>query len=121
MLRRTRLPENVRTVDWIPINAALPYCAGVVHHGGAGSVLGALACGVPQLVVPGPGDRRHNAELVARRGAGLAVPEREISTAVLDRLVTDPALATAAAEVRAEMASMPDPAEVVPRLAELRG
>lgn len=119
VLRRGPLPDNVRTVDWIPINRALPSCAGVVHHGGAGSVLGALAAGVPQLVVPGPGDRRHNADLVAARGAGLAVAEREITAATLDRLVTDPGLATAAGEVRREMAAMPTPAELVPRLVAL--
>jgi UDP:flavonoid glycosyltransferase YjiC (YdhE family) len=121
VLRRGPLPDNVRTVDWIPINRALPSCAGVVHHGGAGSVLGALAAGVPQLVVPGPGDRRHNADLVAARGAGLAVAEPEITAATLDRLVTDIGLATAAGEVRREMAAMPPPAELVPRLVELAG
>ncbi|GAA3749146.1 salmochelin biosynthesis C-glycosyltransferase IroB [Plantactinospora mayteni] len=121
VLRSGPLPGNVRTVDWIPINAALPHCAGVVHHGGAGSVLGALAAGVPQLVVPGPGDRRHNAELVAARGAGLAVPERAITGAELARLVSDPALGSATDEVRREMAAMPAPAELVPRLEALLG
>lgn len=121
VLRQGRLPANVRTVDWIPVNAALPYCAGVVHHGGAGSVLGALAAGVPQLVVPGPGDRRHNADLVAARGAGLALPERAITPAALDRLLADRSLVTAAGEVRREMATMPTPADLVPRLEALIG
>ncbi|MGI5215803.1 nucleotide disphospho-sugar-binding domain-containing protein [Plantactinospora sp. CA-290183] len=121
VLSRGPLPPNVRTVEWIPLNAALATCAGVVHHGGAGSVLGALAAGVPQLVVPGPGDRRCNATLVARRGAGLAVPERAITAAELDRLVTDPGLAASAGQVSAEMAAMPTPAELVPRLEALLG
>ncbi|WP_232292145.1 glycosyltransferase [Frankia sp. QA3] len=120
VLRRP-LPARVRAVDWIPINQALPGCAGVVHHGGAGSVLGALAAGVPQLVVPGSGDRRHNAELVAASGAGLAVAARDITADVLARLVTDPRLATTAREVRREMLAMPAPAELVPRLAALAG
>lgn len=68
------LPPNVRAVGWAPLAEALATCAGVVHHGGAGTLLAALAAGVPQIVVPGPGDRRRNAELVAARGAGLAVP-----------------------------------------------
>jgi UDP:flavonoid glycosyltransferase YjiC (YdhE family) len=118
-LRRGSLPPNVRTVEWIPINAALPFCAGVVHHGGAGSVLGALAAGVPQLVVQGPGDRRYNADLVAARGAGLALASRKITAAALTRLTTDAQLAAAAGEVSREMAAMPSPASVVPRLEAL--
>jgi UDP:flavonoid glycosyltransferase YjiC (YdhE family) len=114
--RLPRLPRNVRTVGRVPLDRVLPYATAHLHHGGAGSVLGALAAGVPQLVVPGPGDRRHNAELVARRGAGLAVEAGAITPDVLTRLVTDPALRRAAGEVRDEIATMPSPADVVAEL-----
>jgi UDP:flavonoid glycosyltransferase YjiC (YdhE family) len=110
------LPPNVRAVGWTPFAEALPTCAGVVHHGGAGTLLAALAAGVPQIVVPGPGDRRRNAELVAARGAGMAVPVRQIDADALRRLVTDAKLAAAAAEVRDEMAALPHPAALVPDL-----
>ncbi|MEV5695226.1 nucleotide disphospho-sugar-binding domain-containing protein [Micromonospora globbae] len=114
------LPPNVRTVGWIPLPAALPASAALVHHGGAGSVYHALAAGVPQLATPGPGDRRHNADLVARRGAGLALAPREITAEALTRLVDDPALRRAAREVGDEIAAMPDPATLVGRLEALR-
>jgi UDP:flavonoid glycosyltransferase YjiC (YdhE family) len=113
------LPPNVRTVDWVPLSTVLPHCAGAVHHGGAGTALAALHAGVPQLVVTGPGDRRHNAGLVAARGAGLAVAERQIDAAVLTRLLRDVELARNAAAVRDEMAAMPAPEELVPRLVAL--
>ena len=113
------LPPNVRAVGWTPFAEALPTCAGLVHHGGAGTLLAALAAGVPQIVVPGLGDRRRNAELVAARGAGLAVPVRDLDAAVLQRLVTDEGLAAAAGEVRAEMAALPHPAELVPDVVAL--
>ncbi|MCI2418051.1 DUF1205 domain-containing protein [Saccharopolyspora sp. K220] len=113
------LPENVRTVDWVPINDVLPTCAAVVHHGGAGSVFGALAAGLPQLVTPGAGDRKHNAQLVAARGAGLSVPAKRITAVDLNRLITDDALASAATEVQAEIAAMPGPDELVPTLEAL--
>ncbi|MFC7546097.1 glycosyltransferase [Plantactinospora sp. GCM10030261] len=119
LVRRRGLPANVRTVDWLPFAAALPYFAAVVHHGGAGTLLAALAAGVPQLVVPGAGDRRRHAELVAARGAGLAVPARKITADRLRRLATDPALGAAAAQVRDEIAAMPAPADVVPLLERL--
>ncbi|WBB68195.1 nucleotide disphospho-sugar-binding domain-containing protein [Micromonospora sp. WMMD812] len=116
---RRPLPGNVRTVDWIPLHAALPASAALVHHGGAGSVYNALTAGVPQLATFGPGDRRQNAELVARRGAGLAVPPRDITAETLTRLVTDPALRAAAREVSREIAAMPPPADLVARLEDL--
>jgi UDP:flavonoid glycosyltransferase YjiC (YdhE family) len=114
--RRGTLPGNVRTVDWVPLTGLLPTCAGIVHHGGAGTVFGAVAAGVPQLVVPGAGDRTHNARLVAARGVGLAVAAKDITAAELTRLITDAALASAAAEVRQEIAAMPSPEQVPPKL-----
>ena len=114
---RGPLPPNVLSVGPLPIDRVLPYADGFVHHGGAGSALGALAAGVPQIVVPGPGDRRFNAESVARRGAGLAIEAGAIDAADLRRLVTDPDLRTAAEQVRAELAARPSPAEVAAHLA----
>ncbi|GAB3936345.1 salmochelin biosynthesis C-glycosyltransferase IroB [Micromonospora vulcania] len=113
------LPGNVRVVDWVPLDEALPASAALVHHGGAGSVFGALAAGLPQLATVGPGDRRHNAELVARRGAGLALRPRDITPQTLTRLLTDDGLRTAAEQVSREIAQMPAPAELVARLEAL--
>jgi UDP:flavonoid glycosyltransferase YjiC (YdhE family) len=103
------LPANVKAVDRVPLNELLPHAAAFIHHSGAGSVLGGLAAGVPQLTTPGAGDRRHNAELLARRGAGLAVEAKAITAAHLTRLLTDEALRTSAKEVAAEIAAMPAP------------
>jgi len=119
--QRRSLPDNVRSVGWIPLDRAMARADALVHHGGAGGLLQALAAGIPQLVVPGPGDRRHNAELVDRRGAGLAVPARRITADVLDGLVSDPALRRAAHEVRDELAAMPAPADLVPVLEDAAG
>ena len=115
------LPPNVRAVARVPLNEVLPYAAAYVHHAGAGSVLGGLAAGVPQMATTGAGDRRFNARLLAKRGAGLAVEAKAITAADLTRLLTDDALRTAAREVAAEIAAMPDPAEVVPALEKLVG
>jgi UDP:flavonoid glycosyltransferase YjiC (YdhE family) len=113
---RQALPPNVRTTGWLPFPAVLPAAAGIVHHGGAGTVLTALAAGVPQLVVRGAGDRRTNAELLAARGAGIAADLTDISPALLERVATDAALTAAAREVAAEIAAMPHPDELVPVL-----
>jgi hypothetical protein len=113
------LPGNVRSVGRIPLDRALPHATAFIHHSGAGSVLGGLAAGIPQLTTPGAGDRRHNAELLAKRGAGLAVEAKAITAADLHRLLTDAALRTAAQDVAAEIAAMPAPEEVVGVLAGL--
>jgi hypothetical protein len=117
--RLAQFPDNVQGVDWVSIPALLSTCAGIVHHGGAGTALAALDAGVPQLIVNGAGDRRHNGKVVAARGAGLAADIGDLNTALLTRLVTDRQLASAAAEVSAEMRAMPAPPELVARLLEL--
>jgi UDP:flavonoid glycosyltransferase YjiC (YdhE family) len=61
---RRPLPPNVTTTNWLSFADVLPKVAGIVHHGGAGSVMSALAAGVPQVVVPGAGDRTVHARLV---------------------------------------------------------
>ncbi|MCW2633858.1 MAG: glycosyltransferase [Blastococcus sp.] len=116
---RRSLPPNVTTTDWVPFADVLPRVAGFVHHGGAGSLMTALAAGVPQVVVPGAGDRTVHARLLAARGAGLAVPAKEITRDVLERLVSDAGLRQASGEVAAEIAAMPAPADLVEPLVAL--
>lgn len=113
------LPPNVTTTGWIPLDAALPAATAIAHHGGAGTVLGALAAGRPQLAVPGIGDRRGNADAVSGAGAGLAVPAKAITAAVLTRLLTDADLRRGAERVAAEIAAMPPPDELVEPLLAL--
>jgi len=68
-------------------------------------------------VIPGPGDRRHNGEVVGWRGAGLAgAPKRS----ALERLLDDAGLRAAAGEVRAEIAAIPGTAEVAVLMAGVR-
>ncbi|WP_035856375.1 nucleotide disphospho-sugar-binding domain-containing protein [Cryptosporangium arvum] len=113
------LPDNVRTIGWVSLDAVLPTCTGLVHHGGAGTVQAALAAGVPQLVVPGPGDRRHNAELVAEIGAGLCAPRNGPAAEHLQRLITDDELRRVSVRIQDELAARPSPAEIADRVATL--
>ncbi|MEU7479142.1 nucleotide disphospho-sugar-binding domain-containing protein [Lentzea sp. NPDC042327] len=106
------LPDNVRTTGWVPVPAVLPFCDGIVHHGGAGTLLAALAAGVPQLVEPGPGDRTVHATAVAERGAGLKAAAGDVTPELLTTLITAPALQAAALEVSTELAKMPSPADI---------
>lgn len=103
--------------------AVLPRCDLVVTHGGAGSVLGALAFGVPLLILPRGADQFYNALLVARAGAGRWLDPGEVSADSISKsvqpLLTDPAYRAAARRIQAEIESMPPPAEVAAVLADL--
>lgn len=66
------LPPDVRAVDYAPQLALLARARALISHGGANSVMEALAHGVPLLVSPICNDQPHNARFVAQAGAGVA-------------------------------------------------
>jgi UDP:flavonoid glycosyltransferase YjiC (YdhE family) len=105
-------PPNVRLERYVPQEAVLPHCAGVVSHGGSGTTLGALAHGLPQVVVPQGADQFINAALLDRAGVGrgLAAEHADSDTirgAVRD-VLADQRYASRAQDLRAEMlAAMP--------------
>src|SRR5205085_11723685 len=55
------VPGNARLVDWISYARAMPRCDMVVCHGGHGTLVRALACGVPVVACPAGGDMAENA------------------------------------------------------------
>jgi MGT family glycosyltransferase len=92
-------PANVRVVRAAPHRAVLAEAAAVVTHAGHGSVLKALAAGVPLVCLPMGRDQKDNAVRVLRLGAGVredqeASPER--IAAAVRRVLEEPAHATAA-------------------------
>jgi UDP:flavonoid glycosyltransferase YjiC (YdhE family) len=93
----------------------------VVTHGGAGTTLGALARGLPLVVVPQGADQFLQAAAVSACGAGIAVqPGADVPQAVakaVGALRADPAYAHAARAVEEEIAAMPSPADVAELLA----
>jgi MGT family glycosyltransferase len=63
---------DVHVAKYIPQRFVLDHAALVICHGGINTLLGALSCGIPVLVLPTEqSDQRWNAERCARRGAGL--------------------------------------------------
>ncbi|WP_430781427.1 nucleotide disphospho-sugar-binding domain-containing protein [Actinoplanes sp. G11-F43] len=118
------LPANVRMpTGHLALHLLLPGCAALVHQGGAGSLMTAMACGVPQLVVPAVTDQHFNGERLARAGAGTVLADGdehpEAIRAALSHLLTDPATAATAAALAAENTARPAPSAVVPVLEDL--
>lgn len=115
------LPPNVRAVDWTPLHALLSVSDAVVHHGGAGSTMTALATATPQFVLPQGADQYLNAATVTRSGAGTMVKAEDLDAARLAGLLADEAMASAAAAVAEEIAAQPSPADLVPTILGLAG
>ena len=116
-------PPHVTVAAWVDQAALLPRCAVVVSHTGSGTFLGALAHGVPQLCLPQAADQFRNAAAAERGGLGLVLtPGEATAPRVADavrRLLAEDGFRAAAGRVATEIAAMPSPAQVVPRLEQL--
>jgi hypothetical protein len=62
-------PDNVHIERFVAQSEVLPLVDLIVHHGGTGTVLGALQAGLPQLLLPQGADQFINAEILITAGA----------------------------------------------------
>ncbi|HEX6714377.1 MAG TPA: glycosyltransferase [Thermoleophilaceae bacterium] len=118
-------PANVTVAGYIPQEELLPRCAAVISHGGSGTFLGALAAGVPQLIVPLMADQYLNADAAVEGGVALALRPEDATVAALrdalTRVLDNTDLRAAAGAVARELAAMPSAAEVADELARRFG
>ena len=116
-------PDSVRVERYVRHDLLLPHCAAVVTHGGAGTMLNALGCGLPLLTIPQGADQYVNAEVCARRGVGRTLLTEQVTPesvrAEVGRLLAEPGYRAAAREVAAEIAAMAGPAAAVRLLESL--
>jgi UDP:flavonoid glycosyltransferase YjiC (YdhE family) len=114
------LPPAVRTAPFLPQAAVLPHCRAVVSHAGAGTMLGALCHGLPQLCLPQGTDQPSNTAALLPTGAALALHPDEITAdavaEALGRLLNEPSFRQAANRLRAEIERMPTAAAVLREL-----
>jgi UDP:flavonoid glycosyltransferase YjiC (YdhE family) len=115
------IPANVRVEAWVPQAEVFPHTAVMVCHGGSGTVLGGLAAGLPQVVVPIGADQPHNAQSIAAIGAGLALtkPDAETLRAAIQRVLGDEGFRRAASALSIEMAALPSVDDAVNALLEI--
>ena len=109
------LPRNVHVEAFVDQSAVLRHADLAVHHGGSGTMLGALFHGVPQLVLPQGADQFINADAVHAAGLGLTLAPDEITAdrvaELARRAVAEHRPAVAAA--RDEIMAMPHPVTVL--------
>lgn len=117
------LPPNTRVERFVPQRFVLERASIVMSHAGAGTVLGAAAQGLPQVVFPLRADQWENAD--AATGAGVAITlEQDRRSAgdigdALDRLLDEDQFKQATARVAAEIAAMPSAADHVATIEEV--
>jgi UDP:flavonoid glycosyltransferase YjiC (YdhE family) len=116
------IPANATVEPFVPQDEVLPRCSLIVTHAGSGSMLGALAHGVPMLAVPQAADQFENAAAAAAAGAARVVMPDELSQSAVreaaNALLDDPSYRDAARTVAAEIAAMPDAAQVAQQIEE---
>ena len=105
-------PANATVERFVPQADVFPHCSVVVSHGGSGTTYGALAHGLPLLMLPHAADQFDNA--AAARAAGVAeilIPHEIEATAIrsaVEVLLSEAGYAARAGEIAAEIAAMPD-------------
>ncbi len=72
------VPSNAHIEQWVPQSNVLAVARAAVGHGGFGTTLGAVAAGVPSVVLPlFASDQFLNAEKVTETGVGIGLPGLE--------------------------------------------
>ncbi len=117
------LPANVHVTRWVSHGALLPRCSAVVTGGGAATVIGALAHGVPLVVVPTAHDKPDNARRVVEAGAGVRLSPRECTPARLraavQEVLGDAGYRERAGRLAQRLAQAPGPAGAATLLEDL--
>lgn len=116
-------PANVRIERYLPQSEVLPRCRAVVSHGGSGSLLAALAHGLPSVLLPMGADQPQNAARceqlgVARVLDAVRTTPEDVREAVTD-VLADPSYRSAAERIADEIAALPGPEHTVPLLERL--
>jgi glycosyltransferase (activator-dependent family) len=120
----TRVPDNVRIVDYLPLTQVMPTCSAVIHHGGFGTFFAAATHQVPQMIVKEDlGSALNSTRYLEARGAGVVLHSDGLSAAEvgkqLSRLLTEPSFQEGALAVHADIMAAPGPCEIVPILERL--
>jgi UDP:flavonoid glycosyltransferase YjiC (YdhE family) len=112
--------DHVEFAGFTPLARLLNGVDAVLTAGGAGTVLGSLAHGIPLVMTPQGADQPIHAGRAAAAGTGIAFPHGECAPEAVGDAVTtvlnQPVYRQAARRIAAEIAAMPSPAEVAETL-----
>ncbi|NBH09626.1 nucleotide disphospho-sugar-binding domain-containing protein [Amycolatopsis sp. SID8362] len=137
----SRVPDNVRVVDYVPLDQLMPTCSALIHHGGFGTTIAAATSRVPQLVVDfleedvtavaldgGVAATRYvvaptTVGFVSGPGAGdvidLSRPSVEAIRAQVTRVLTEESFRDGTDRLYGDLLTAPSPTDVVAQLEKL--
>ena len=117
------LPAHIAIAPFVPQALILKHCVAVVSHTGSGTMLGALAEGLPQVCLPMGADQFSNADQIARTGAGVVVsPDAhtpQTIRAAITEVLDNPSYAAGARVLQADITAMPSANQVLTRIVAL--
>jgi UDP:flavonoid glycosyltransferase YjiC (YdhE family) len=108
--------DGVEFVGFTPLVELLRDVDVVLTHGGAGTVLGTLAEGIPMVVVPQGADQPIHAERVAAAGAGIAIPQGDAAPEAVAETVRKVLAAPTYRGLAEKIAGYDSPADVAEQL-----
>lgn len=116
-------PPHVRVERHVPVADVLPRCSAVVSHGCSGTVVAALAAGVPCVLLPLGADQPWNADRCVALGVGRALDAVTAAPAdvreALEDVLQEPSYRLAAEVLRAEVEALPGPERAAEELEAL--
>ncbi len=116
-------PANVYIGRYIAQEATLPHCRLVVSHGGSGSVIGALAYGLPSVLIPIGADQPLNAARCLQLGVAQVLDAIGVTPdgvrAAVSEVLANPSYRRGAERIRSEFAALPGPADALRLLEQL--
>lgn len=122
-LRPYPLPPLVVHARELPFASLMPHSAAVVHHGGAGTMVRALASAAPQLILPFGADRPENAARIEKLGLGARIDPVDWKPSLvareLDRVIESNSIRQALSDVRNRISSPLDLANACASIEDL--
>lgn len=120
--------DLIHTVPWVSTDRLMAVSDVLIHHGGWGSTVAAMASGTPSVVIPLAADQHFQASRLASVGAARSIGFKTLTSdglqEAVEQVLADPVFLLNARRLQAEIDSMPTAADVVPlveRLAETGG
>jgi len=114
--------DRLITTSWVSMDRLMDRSDVLVHHGGWGSTIAALATGTPAVVIPLGADQFVNAARLDSIGAAISVNMEDIEDIVprsIKALIDNPVYQLNAARLAHEIENMPPAKDVVPIIERL--
>jgi UDP:flavonoid glycosyltransferase YjiC (YdhE family) len=114
--------QNVTVLPQAPHSEVLRHADAVITHGGHGTVVKALAAGVPMVLLPHGRDQEDTAVRVSARGAGITLKRTARSAAIaaaVTEILQDPSFRAAAQQLGASIRRDADDTELIRELEDI--